>query len=105
MLFSAGAVVVLLVMSPRYGPRQRRLEMQYQARQEILRRQAAGESAAREPGQEGDAPPPAAGELIIPLWPLAVLFAILLAVSAALLWRSQRLSAARTRENRQKDRA
>jgi hypothetical protein len=90
-------------MWPRYAARQRRLEMQYRAREEIVRRQAAGESAAREPGREGDAPPPAAGELIIPLWPLAVPLVTLMAVAAALLWRSQRLSAERTRRKRSEE--
>jgi hypothetical protein len=99
MLFCAAAVAILIAMSPRYAARQRRLEMQYMAREEIVRRQAAGESAVREPGQEGDAPPPAPGELLVPLWPLALLLAVLFAVSGALLWRSQRLSAQRTRDN------
>ena len=87
-LFCAAGMMFLLAIWPQYAARQRRLEMQYRARQEIVRRQAAGESAAREPGQEGDARPPA--ELIIPIWPLWLLLAALLAVSATLLWRSRR---------------
>ena len=64
--------------------------MQYRARVEILERQASGDAAARPPGAEGDAPPPAPGELIIPLWPVLVLVGTLGALSTALLWRSRR---------------
>lgn len=90
MLFCAAGMMVLLAMWPRYAARQRRLEMQYLAREEIVRRWAAGERAAREPGDEGAAPPPAAGELMIPIWPLWLLLAALFAVSAILLWQSRR---------------
>ncbi len=89
MLFSAAGVVCLLVILPQYAKRQRRLEMQYYARQEIERRQVEGSNAARPQGQEGAAPPPAAGELIIPLWPLLVLFSGMMIVSSAMLWRSK----------------
>jgi hypothetical protein len=90
MLFCAFGVVFLLAIWPRYSARQRRLEMQYRAREEILRRNAAGESPARPTGQEGDAPPPAAGDLIIPIWPLVLLLLVACAVSAAQLWRIRR---------------
>ena len=90
MLFCATGTMFLLVMLPRYGQRQRRLEMQYHARQEIARRQVEGTAPAREPGEEGSAPPPVAGELIIPLWPLLALFSTLFAISAALLWQNRR---------------
>jgi hypothetical protein len=93
MLFCAFGIVFLLVIWPHYRARQRRLEMQFMARQEIVRRQAAGESAAREPGAEGDAPPPALGELIIPLWPLELLLVALTAISGTMLWRSRRAAA------------
>lgn len=89
MVFCAAGVLFLLAIWPQYAARQRRLEMQYLAREEIVRRQAAGE-AARLPGEEGDAPPPAAGELIIPIWPLLVPLTVLAAVSATLLWRQAR---------------
>ncbi len=90
MLFSAVGVVLLLAMSPKYARRQRQLEMQYYARQEIARRQVEGTSDPREPGQEGSVAPPADGELIIPLWPLVSLFATSFAISAALVWRGAR---------------
>jgi hypothetical protein len=92
MLFSTAAVVALVIIWPQYLKRQRRLEMQFQAQQEIVRRRAAGEPRARPAGSEGDAPPPAHGELIIPIWPLAV-FALAVGVtSAVMFWRAQVLA-------------
>jgi hypothetical protein len=88
-VFCATAVAFLLVIWPQYAKRQRRLEMQYYARREIERRQVEGTPQARPPGEEGAEAPPAVGELIIPLWPLVVLFAILLTVSSAMLWRQR----------------
>jgi hypothetical protein len=79
-----------MLIAPQYRPRQRRLEMQYRAREEILRRQAEGEPAAREAGQEGDAPPPTTAELIIPLWPLMVACVFVLLLSTGMLWRARR---------------
>lgn len=90
MLFCAFGVVFLLAIWPRYSARQRRLEMQYRAREEILRRNAAGESPARATGEEGAEPPPAVGDLIIPIWPLVLLLLLACAVSAARLWRIRR---------------
>src|SRR5262245_23050233 len=75
MLFSAMGLVALAVTAPKYASRQGRLELQYQAHQEAERRRVEGEDRAREPGQEGSSPPPARGELIIPLWPLAIVLA------------------------------
>lgn len=88
--FSAAGLVFLLVISPRYAARQRRLEMQYQAHQERYRRQVEGEPAAQVEGQEGTAAPPAPDMLIIPLWPLVGLFAALLAFTIAMLRRERR---------------
>jgi hypothetical protein len=90
LLFSTGAFVALALIAPQYAQRQRRLEMQFQARREVTRRQMAGERVARAPGSEGEAPPPALGELIIPLWPLALAAASFTAVSAAMFWRDRR---------------
>ncbi len=90
LVFSAAAAVALVLIFPRYQARQRRLEMQYLAREEILRRRAEGEPAAREAGDEGDAPPPATGELIIPLWPLAFLSGGGVCFSSYMLFRSRR---------------
>lgn len=95
LLFSAAGLILLAAMTPKYSTRQRRLEMQYYARQEIAKRQVEGEPAAREVGDEGTAPPPAPGELIIPLWPLGIVLAATLVLSGTMLWRvTKRLSAA-----------
>ncbi len=91
MIFCAAGTMFLLAAWPQYAKRQRRLEMQYHARQEIARRQVEGTAPAREPGQEGSAPPPVAGDLIISLWPLVALFAALFAISATMLWRNRLL--------------
>jgi len=88
--FCAACFIFLLVISPRYAARQRRLEMQYQAHQERYRRQVEGEPSAQSEGQEGTVAPPAPGELIIPLWPLLGLFAALLAFTGAMLRRERR---------------
>ncbi len=93
MLFCATGLVVLLVVWPKYSERQRRLELQYHARQEIARRRVEGEPAAREAGQEGDEAPPAAGELMITLWPIALVLVLLLLFSASMFHRSRRTEA------------
>ena len=93
MVFSAMGVVLLLAISPKYAKRQGRLELQYQAHQEIARRQVEGSSAMREPGEEGSAAPPGLGELIIPLRPLMLVFVVLFAISAGMLYRARRAMA------------
>jgi hypothetical protein len=89
LVFSAAGLVCVLVIMPQYERRQRRLEMQYMAREEILRRQAEGEPAAREAGHEGEAAPPGLGELIIPIWPLASLCVAGMGLSSYMLWKSR----------------
>jgi hypothetical protein len=93
MLFCATGLVVLLAVWPKYSERQRRLELQYHARQEIARRRVEGEPAARKTGQEGDEAPPATGELMITLWPIALILALLLTFSVAMVRRSRRTDA------------
>lgn len=90
MLFCATGLVVLLLVWPKYSERQRRLELQYHARQEIARRRVEGEPPARATGQEGAAAPPAAGELLVTLWPIALVLVVLLALSAAMYRRGRR---------------
>ena len=90
LLFALAGLVALLIISSQYARRQRRLEMQYQAREEMTRRQVVGEPKARERGDEGDAPPPALGELIIPLWPVGAALLAVAAFSAHMLARSRR---------------
>ncbi len=62
----------------------------------MLRRRAEGEPVARAAGEEGEAAPPTEDELIIPLWPLGLLFGAALALSATMLWRSRQALAAET---------
>jgi hypothetical protein len=98
MIFSAMGVVLLLAIWPKYAKRQGRLELQYQAQQEIARRHVEGASAMREPGEEGSAAPPGPSELIIPLGPLVLLFAVLFAITAGMLYRARRATAGSTTE-------
>ena len=90
MLFSAAGLIVLVIVWPKYSARQGRLELQFRATQEATRRKVEGTPVAREPGEEGDAAPPAAGELIVKLWPISLALAALLIGSSTMFWRSQR---------------
>ena len=100
MLFAGMGVVSLVVISPKYSKRQGRLELQYQARQEIARRQVEGTGARREPGQEGNAPPPAPGELLIPLWPLIVGSSSLFFLAVVMLYRDRKAIGSATIQHR-----
>jgi hypothetical protein len=88
-VFSLGGIAAVLLIEQQYRPRQRRLEMQYRAQEEILRRHAAGEPTARTAGDEGDAPPPTERELIIPLWPLIGVCLLVFATSVYMIWRGR----------------
>jgi len=90
MLFSAAGLIVLVIVWPKYSARQGRLELQFRATQEATRRKVEGTPVAREPGEEGDAAPPAAGELIVKLWPISLALAALLIGSSTMYWRSHR---------------
>jgi hypothetical protein len=90
MVFSAAALVILAIAWPKYVRRQGRLELQYYAGEEITRRRVQGEPAARESGHEGNEPPPAAGELIVSLWPIVALLSGLLLFSAFMYRRDRR---------------
>ena len=89
-MFCAAGLLVLLAVWPKYAQRQGRLELQYRAEQEVTRRRFEGEAVARPVGQEGDARPPESGDLIIRLWPIAVVLAPLLTFSAFMFWRGRR---------------
>ena len=83
-LFGLAGVAALVAITPKYLRRQARIEQQYYANREILRRQAQG------PGQHGTAEvepklPPARGELLVPLKPLLALLVILL-LAAVPVW-------------------
>lgn len=93
MLFSAAGLIVLVIVWPKYSARQGRLELQFRATQEATRRKVEGTPVAREPGEEGDAAPPAPGELIVKLWPISLALAALLIGSSTMFWRSQRAAA------------
>lgn len=89
-MFCAAGLLALLVVWPKYAQRQGRLELQYRAEQEVTRRRFEGEAVARPVGQEGDLRPPESGDLIIGLWPIAIVLFLLLAFSAVMFWRGRR---------------
>ena len=90
MVFSAAGLLVLVIAWPKYIQRQARIELQYRASQEVTRRRVEGEPSARPRGQEGDARPPAAGELLVPLWPIGVALALVLCIAAIMFVRGRR---------------
>ncbi len=80
LVFSLMAVAALVAIGPKYGRRQARLELQYQARERIAAERAAKSSQGdasrindRAERREFASP----DETLIPLWPLAaILFAV-----------------------------
>ncbi|MGD9721616.1 MAG: hypothetical protein AB7O59_05990 [Pirellulales bacterium] len=89
MIFCAFGLVMLLVAWPKYSQRQSRLELKYRAEQEIARREGLSDAELPAARQAAEAPPEG---LIIPLWPVALLVAVLLVVSGAMFWRGQQSS-------------
>lgn len=93
LLFSGMALAALLAIGPKYGGRQARLERQYQARERIVAERAEKDSQARaertddEPERRAFA---AAGETLIPLWPLAVILSVAVILAAIMLFRGRR---------------
>jgi hypothetical protein len=80
--FSLMALLALAAMNGKYGRRQSREERKYQAAERI----AAGETGSDASSEATNRRPYSApGEILIPLWPLAlVLFVIALVASAML---------------------
>lgn len=80
-LFGLAGVAALAAIGPKYVRRQAKIEQQYYAREEILRRQVERPAEAGAKRAE-DKAAPGRGELLIPLWPVvAVLLGLLLAAS------------------------
>lgn len=108
LLFSGMALGALVAMGPKYGGRQSRLELQYQARERIAAERArlstdgsasrdinaadrvGGESRADERGERRALASP--GATLIPLWPLGAVLVLVMLGSVAMLLREYRRS-------------
>ena len=89
--FSAMALIVLIVMGPKYGRRQANIEVKYQARERAAVEQTARNNpAASSRNNDSAAPRPYSqpGETLVPLWPLAVLLAVIALFAAFKLKRA-----------------
>lgn len=82
-IFCAMAVVVLVVMEPKYGDRQAGIERQYQAREYIHRQQDGGERTTEVPDYSQP------GQTIIPLWPLRIAMIVAFLAAWAILLRQR----------------
>jgi hypothetical protein len=94
LVFSLMALLALVAIGGKYGRRQARLELQYQARERIAERTAAenNPAAADRINEQTDRRDFAApGDNLIPLWPLAAILIITAVVSAIMLERGRGL--------------
>jgi hypothetical protein len=90
--FSLMALVALVAIGGKYGRRQTRLELQYQARERVADRQAAAnnpDAAARMDDQAPQREFASPGDNLIPLWPLAAVLVLISIFSAVMLGRSR----------------
>jgi hypothetical protein len=90
--FSLMALLALVAIGGKYGRRQTRLELQYQARERIAERRAAAnnpEAAARIDDQTNRREFASPGDNLIPLWPLAAILFLVAILSAAMLRRGR----------------
>ena len=90
--FSLMALLALVAIGGKYGRRQTRLELQYQARERIAERRADENNPAAAGRSENGASRrdfAAPGENLIPLWPLAAVLVIISVFSCAMLCRGR----------------
>jgi hypothetical protein len=92
LVFSLMALLALLAIGGKYGRRQTRLELQYQARERIAERGAEKNNpaaAARTNDQASRRDFASPGNNLIPLWPLAALLFLIAIFSATMLSRGR----------------
>jgi hypothetical protein len=90
--FSLMALLALLAIGGKYGRRQTRLELQYQARERVAERGAAAnnpETDARIDDHTRRREFASPGDNLIPLWPLAAILVLISIFSAVMLGRSR----------------
>jgi len=94
LLFALVGLLALAVMGPKYGRRQANIERQYQARERVAEKITAEnipDAAPRIDNLEARRPyVVTTGEKLIPIWPLAILLALVSFVAAVMLWRGHR---------------
>ncbi|MEX2306301.1 MAG: hypothetical protein WD738_01835 [Pirellulales bacterium] len=93
LIFAGMALAALLAIGPKYGGRQARLELQYQARERIAAERAAGNIDAKtertnDQAERRDFASP--DDTLIPLWPLALILSVVVIFSAIMLIRGRR---------------
>ena len=90
--FSLMALAALVAIGGKYGRRQTRLELQYQARERIADRLGDENSpSSKEHAKQDRRHFASPGNNLIPLWPLAVVLLLIATFSAAMLYRGRRL--------------
>jgi hypothetical protein len=92
--FSLMALLALVAIGTKYGRRQTRLELQYQARERIAERRATTNNSpadARSNDQTSRREFASPGDNLIPLWPLAVVLFFVAIFSAIMLGRRREL--------------
>jgi hypothetical protein len=90
--FSLMALLALVAIGGKYGRRQTRLELQYQARERVADRRAAvnnPDAAARIDDQAPQREFASPGDNLIPLWPLAAVLVLVSIFSAVMLSRGR----------------
>ena len=87
LLFSSIAVVALLVIGGKYVKRQAGIERKYQARERLAQQATSGAPLASSTAEGGGYSQP--GRNLIPLWPLAIVLAVVALVSGVMLTRSR----------------
>jgi hypothetical protein len=90
--FSLMALLALAAIGGKYGRRQTRLELQYQARERIAERRSAAnnpEAAERIVDQRGQREFASPGDNLIPLWPLAAVLFLIAIFSVVMLGRGR----------------
>lgn len=89
--FSLMALLALVAIGAKYGRRQTRLELQYQARERTAERRAAANNSPANARSDDRTRREFAspGENLIPLWPLAVVLFLVSIFSAIMLGRGR----------------
>jgi hypothetical protein len=92
------ALVALFAIGPKYGGRQSRIELQYQARERSVVQLDAGDAMAGKDDEAARRRFATAEDTLIPLWPLALFLLALVIVAVIILARARLRRGALTHE-------